>query len=550
MEPSVESLYFPALSQGISKEWAEGNFADLEVIVEGQNFKCHRIILASMSQYFSTMFTSGFKESTEKSVEIKGMKGDAFHLVLEYIYTGRNIVSIDNVVHVLQSASMLQIKTLQDLCKSFLRKNLSVENCIGFWRLTFLYSLGDLQALMWTFLVKKFPVIVNCMEFLSLHEGELLKIIDDQDLNTPSEEFVCEMVMKWYTANKNISSEVLVAIFEHLKFQLMDEKYVRNLMTKFPELNQIGPIKAMVEQRLLAELNADMLDSSYRKEEIFCMVGTRSRMPDPSKTEVQCYSYQDKKQFHLAPLPIEPGPCFAVCTLNNDIYISGGYNQQHLVLHFSSKLNKWDQYNCIHDARWGHGMVAIDGYIYLIGGMSKTMETLSTIERYNPNTNTCEKVGNLKQAISSMTVAVKGSKIYTFGGKQNDRNASLLIQTYDVIEGESKVIGELPATCAGGVGKTVTFGEDIFIIFREGNIAQFNETEGTEVVGFSQRFEHFGTVMKENKILIIGCASSNFTSYSFDPVFKKIVDIPSEFKAPMCNFHLLRVILSKKYLVN
>lgn len=59
MEPSVESLYFPALSQGISKEWAEGHFADLEVIVEGQKFKCHRIILAAMSQYFSTMFTSG-----------------------------------------------------------------------------------------------------------------------------------------------------------------------------------------------------------------------------------------------------------------------------------------------------------------------------------------------------------------------------------------------------------------------------------------------------------------------------------------------------------
>lgn len=59
MEPSVESLYFPALTQGISKDWAEGHFADLEVIVEGQKFKCHRIILAAMSQYFSTMFTSG-----------------------------------------------------------------------------------------------------------------------------------------------------------------------------------------------------------------------------------------------------------------------------------------------------------------------------------------------------------------------------------------------------------------------------------------------------------------------------------------------------------
>jgi hypothetical protein len=44
---------------------------------------------------------SGFKESTEQSVTIQGMKGDAFYLVLEYIYTGKNIVSIDNVENVL-----------------------------------------------------------------------------------------------------------------------------------------------------------------------------------------------------------------------------------------------------------------------------------------------------------------------------------------------------------------------------------------------------------------------------------------------------------------
>lgn len=59
MEPSVESLYFPELSRGIGKEWGEGQFADIEVIVEGCKFKCHRIILAAMSHYFSVMFKSG-----------------------------------------------------------------------------------------------------------------------------------------------------------------------------------------------------------------------------------------------------------------------------------------------------------------------------------------------------------------------------------------------------------------------------------------------------------------------------------------------------------
>jgi hypothetical protein len=103
----------------------------------------------------------------------------------------------------------------------------------------------------------------------------------------------------------------------------------------------------------------------------------------------------------------------------------------------------WDQYNCINEDRWGHGMAAVGGSIYVIGGMSKSMNTLSSIERFNKSTNKCEKVGDLKEAISSMTVAVKGSKIYTFGGKLNDRNASDLIQLYDVATGESNIIGSV-----------------------------------------------------------------------------------------------------------
>lgn len=59
MESEVRSSYLHVLSKGIASEWAEGKFSDVEVIVEGQKFNCHRIILASVSEYFSVMFTSG-----------------------------------------------------------------------------------------------------------------------------------------------------------------------------------------------------------------------------------------------------------------------------------------------------------------------------------------------------------------------------------------------------------------------------------------------------------------------------------------------------------
>jgi hypothetical protein len=73
------------------------------------------------------------------------------------------------------------------------------------------------------------------MEFLTLHQGELLKIIDDQDLNTPSEEFVGDVVMKWYTANTNVNHDALVAIFDRLKLQVMEETTQRFFRKKLSQ---------------------------------------------------------------------------------------------------------------------------------------------------------------------------------------------------------------------------------------------------------------------------------------------------------------------------
>lgn len=511
----------------------------------------HRIIFSRKhcANVLINLIFVGFKESKQNSVEIKGLKGDAFRLVLEYIYTGNDVVSNDNVNDILLASSMLQISNLQELCQKFLDKNLSIENCIGYWRLSCLHEMKEYQPEFWQFLIKKFPTVVDCMEYLTLTTEELEMIIQDDDLNTPSEEFVCDMVMKWFKANENVDVEGLSRILEYLKFELMDDKFVRNLKLKYPEFEQNGSISRMIERKLLLKLDDQALDSSYRKEEIICMVGTRSRMPDPSKTEVQCYSYQDKKQFHLAPLPTEPGPCFAVCTLGNDIYISGGYNQDSLILHFNAKENSWDQHKCIVEGRWGHAMLAYNGYVYLIGGTTKAMDTLSSIEKFDPKTNLCTKIGHLEEAVSSVAVAVKGSKIYAFGGKRQDRQPSTLIQTFDINEGIADIVGEVPTAVKGDVGKAVSIGDDIYIVYRDGNILLIGEEENYDIVGFTKKFEHFGVIVKDNRILVIGCESNNFSTHIFDPALKQILSTPSEFKAPMCNFNLLKVVLSKKYLV-
>ena len=54
-----------------------------------KKFEAHKVILASCSDYFRSMFTSGMKESQQNEIELKGVTSKGLEKVLEVIYTSR-----------------------------------------------------------------------------------------------------------------------------------------------------------------------------------------------------------------------------------------------------------------------------------------------------------------------------------------------------------------------------------------------------------------------------------------------------------------------------
>lgn len=80
--------YFEELSCGLTDSLQTSLFADVQIEVEGETFNCHRIILASMSHYFKTMFTS----ST--------FLCSLFYCLKFFFLGGGGVYLISNVAHV------------------------------------------------------------------------------------------------------------------------------------------------------------------------------------------------------------------------------------------------------------------------------------------------------------------------------------------------------------------------------------------------------------------------------------------------------------------
>jgi len=90
---------------GFNHLWGEGALCDVILIAESRRFEAHRVVLASCSHYFRTMFTRDFQESQLKEIELKGVTALGLRAVLDFVYTSRLNLSSTHIHDILQTAS-------------------------------------------------------------------------------------------------------------------------------------------------------------------------------------------------------------------------------------------------------------------------------------------------------------------------------------------------------------------------------------------------------------------------------------------------------------
>lgn len=76
------------LSEDIGGLYLSDDYSDVTLIVNGQRFNGHKVILAARSQYFRALLFGGLRESSQSEIELKEPTLPAFKGLLKYIYTG------------------------------------------------------------------------------------------------------------------------------------------------------------------------------------------------------------------------------------------------------------------------------------------------------------------------------------------------------------------------------------------------------------------------------------------------------------------------------
>lgn len=111
--------YTSNLASGLNQLRQEGSLCDITIIVANQRFQAHKAVLSASSDYFRSMFTSGFQESICSEVFLEG-NAEAFAQLLDFAYTGFFRLSPAYAWSILKMANYMNFDLAVGLCKKYL----------------------------------------------------------------------------------------------------------------------------------------------------------------------------------------------------------------------------------------------------------------------------------------------------------------------------------------------------------------------------------------------------------------------------------------------
>lgn len=419
---------------------------DVSICAGAREIPCHRNVLASSSPYFRAMFCSSFREKSEAKVQLKGIDPPTLDQIVSYVYTGEARIDADNVLPVMEAASMLQFPKLFEACSSYLQSQLAPSNCLGMIRLSEILSCETLKKKAREVALTSFPEVAASADLKELCALELRDYLGDDGL-CGEEEKVFEALMVWIKHDLQARKRYMQELFKQVRLQYIHPAFFQHFIANDALLQSSPACQLILEtakRQMFSLCGTSAPDcklllhvpprNSY--QDFLILLGGRKDSQQTTR-DVLLYSKQTGQWQSLAKLPTRLYKASAV-TLHRSVYVLGGMavsSGRSLVSHnvyiFSLKLNQWRLGEPMLVARYSHRSTAHKNFIFSIGGIGEGQELMGSMERYDSICNVWESMASMPVGVLHPAVAVKDQRLYLFGGEDIMQNPVRLIQVND-----------------------------------------------------------------------------------------------------------------------
>ncbi|XP_065299331.1 kelch-like protein 10 isoform X3 [Dermacentor albipictus] len=360
---------------------------------------------------------------------VDGVRGDVMAALLEYVYTNKVSLNSDNVLSMLLAAQRFQIERIVQKCHEFLSKDISVANCVRILEFAREHKHPSLVDMAVNFISGNFIEVAKInQDFDRISYDDLKALLSSDELNLADEGKAFSAAIKWTSADASNRHRFLPSLLSAIRFGLCKVSFLQEEVFPHPMLDDVDcravlePVHGLLEQLELHEgprminLTHPMLRPRIPRDVLFVIGGWSNGSATNLVESYDCRA----NRWLIFPndRDIMPRAYHGLVALDGLIYMIGGFDGSqcfNCVRCFNPLLHRWTERACMHVARCYVSVAVLDGKIYALGGYDGDRRT-NTAERYDPTTNTWSLIADMNDQRSDACATVVDSKVYIVGG--------------------------------------------------------------------------------------------------------------------------------------
>ncbi len=123
-------------------------FHDFHLTSDGSKISCHRVVLATRSRVFRSMFVAGKQKWLASEAQVEGLSRDALKIFVDCLYDreqwSSNICQ-EKAIQLLPAAHKYGLVDLKQRCGVVLRRTLTTKTALELWKMASSYSCSKLK---------------------------------------------------------------------------------------------------------------------------------------------------------------------------------------------------------------------------------------------------------------------------------------------------------------------------------------------------------------------------------------------------------------------
>jgi len=411
--------------------------------IDGQEYPCHRVVLAACSDYFRAMFTAHMRESDQDRIMVHGISGNELAQIVQFMYTGEIELETNDcdVIQLVSLAVYYQIETLVHRCVSYMVGVMTADDCCSMAWISRELSLTKLANAALQFVARNLHRLYDVTELELISADDLVSCLKNVDYNTElastAELGILKSCIRWCAANMQIESRHS-EVMTNVRYALINKTDIEKISAENEDDARTSKAVAewlrtatsyhdnIYKQPLVQDENTQLRGDQSNFVVVDGVVSQNPVRVQPESNRISVANdniaavqmeVQEEEEENTGPIR---DPFHNVVEMGGFVYVLGGTRVQHsgfsqVVERYDPRVDQWISVAPMLEERADFTSCVLDGCIIVAGGRGRR-RYLDTCEKYNPETNTWSYISRLPQAMYMAAAVVCRGTLYMSGG--------------------------------------------------------------------------------------------------------------------------------------